>query len=89
MKSRTQSKNGTQTEITLTLPSELLEDLTRIALFNKTKLESTIYSYIVDGLASDSCTVRRLELTGNGNKVPGKSNSLPETVEKIFNDLIL
>ena len=89
MKSKTQSKNRTQAEITLTLPSELLEDLTRIALFNKTKLESTIYSYIVDGLASDSRTVRRMELTGNENKVPEKNNTLPKTVAKIFNDLIL
>ena len=75
-------------KLTLTLPTEIIEDLDKIAAFHKTDREKLLYSYIVDGIASDSLAAKRKEFTDRakqacaGNKKPAKS------IEDIFNNLL-
>lgn len=88
MKIKASNENGTQAEITLTLPDEVTEDLEKIASFNKTRLEDLVFSYIVEGLAGDSLAVKRMEFTENANGVLGKNNIPSKTVEDLFKNLV-
>ena len=47
------TQNALHEKITLALPREIVDDLNKIVSFNGTDLEKVIYSYIVDGIASD------------------------------------
>lgn len=84
----TKTKDTIQETLTLTLPKETVEDLNNIASFNETDLEKLVYSYIVDGIASDSRAAKRKEFTDKANEVLGKNNIPPKTVEDIFNNLV-
>ena len=77
-----------QEQVTLTLPREIVDDLNKIASFNETNLEDLVYSYIVDGIASDSRAVNRMKFTDKANEVMGKNNIPPKSVEDIFNNLV-
>ena len=85
---KTKLKETIQEQVTLTLPREIVDDLNTIALFNETNLKDLVYSYIVDGIASDSRAVNRMKFTDKANEVMGKHNILPKTVEDIFNNLV-
>jgi hypothetical protein len=84
----TKTKETIQETVTLTLPREIVDDLNKIASFNETSLEDLVYSYIVDGIASDSRAVNRMRFTDKANEVIGKNNIPPKTVEDIFNNLV-
>ncbi len=81
-------KESTHEKLALTLPREIVDDLNKIATFNDTLLEDLVFSYIVDGIASDSRAVKRMRFTDNANKVLGKKNISPKTVDDIFNNLV-
>ena len=85
---KTKLKETIQEQVTLTLPRETVDDLNKIASFNETNLEDLVYSYIVDGIASDSRAVNRMKFTDKANEVMGKNNIPPKTVEDIFNNLV-
>lgn len=89
MKTKLSKENKTQTELFLSLPVEVLEDLNKIALFNNNKLENLVYSYIIDGIASDSRTVKRVEFTDGANKLPRNRSFYSKTAEEIINDFNL
>jgi hypothetical protein len=84
----TKTKETIQETILLTLPREIVDDLNKIASFNENRLEDLMYSYIVDGIASDSRAVNRMKFTDKANEVIGKNNIPPKTVEDIFNNLV-
>lgn len=84
----TKTKKTLQETLTLTLPREIVENLDNIASFNDTDLENLVYSYIVDGIASDSRAAGRKRFTDKANEVLGKNNIPPKTVEDIFNNLV-
>ena len=84
----TKIKETIQETVTLTLPREIVDDLNKIASFNENSLEDLVYSYIVDGIASDSRAVNRMRFTDKANEVMGKNNIPPKTVEDIFNNLV-
>ena len=77
-----------QETLTFTLPGEIVEDLNNIASFNDTDLEKLVYSYIVDGIASDSRAAKRMKFTNKANETLGKHNLPSKTVEDIFNNLV-
>ena len=85
---KTKLKETIQEQVTLTLPREIVDDLNKIASFNETNFEDLVYSYIVDGIASDSRAVNRMKFTDKANEVMGKNNIPPKTVEDIFNNLV-
>ncbi len=85
---KTKLKETIQEQVALTLPREIVDDLNKIASFNETNLEDLVYSYIVDGIASDSRAVNRMKFTDKANEVMGKNNIPPKTVEDIFNNLV-
>lgn len=89
MKLTISKENTTQAEILLTLPTEVLKDLRRIASFNNSGLEDLIYSYIVDGIAGDSRTVRRMEFSDNANKLLGGKSFHSKNAREIINDFNL
>jgi len=89
MKTKISKENTSQAEILLTLPEEVLEDLRKIALFNNSGFEDLIYSYIVNGIASDSRIVKSMESTGNVNEILGKKNFHLKTAKEIISDFKL
>lgn len=82
------TRDTIQETFALKLPGEIIDDLKSIASFNDTDLEKLVYSYIVDGIASDSRSARRMKFTDKANEVLGKNNVPPKTVEDIFNNLL-
>ena len=84
----TKTKETIRETVTLTLPREIVDDLNKIASFNENSFEDLVYSYIVDGIASDSRAVNRMKFTDKANVVIGKNNIPPKTVEDIFNNLV-
>jgi hypothetical protein len=88
MKTKTSDPKNIRQKVTLTLPGEIVENLNKIATFNNTRFEDLVYSYIADGIAGDSRTVRRMHFTDNANKILEKNNIPPKTVDDIFNNLV-
>lgn len=89
MKLNISKGNKPQAEILLTLPEEVLEDLKKIASYNNTDLEGLVYSYIVDGIASDSRIVKRMEFSDAANETLGKKSFHSKTAKEIVNDFNL
>ncbi len=88
MKTKTAINDTILEKVTLVLPKEIVDDLNKIASFNETSREDLVYSYIVDGIAGDSRTVKRMNFTDHVNETLGKNNIPPKTVEDIFNNLV-
>lgn len=82
-------KNEIEAEIQLTLPKEMLEDLRKIVAFNNTGLNDLVYSYIVDGIASDSRIVKRMEFEDHANEMLGDKSFHSKTAKEIINDFNL
>lgn len=82
-------ENEIQAEIILTLPKEMLKDLRKITTFNKGGLGELVYSYIVDGIASDSRIVKRMEFEDNANDSLGSKSIHSKTAKEIINDFNL
>lgn len=78
---------GTE-KLTLTLPSEIIDDLNKIAAFNNTDREKLVYSYIVDGIAGDSLAAKRKEFSDRAKQSWGKHQEPEKSVEDIFNNLL-
>ena len=89
MKMTLSKENEIQAEILLTLPKEMLEDLRKIATFNNTGLNDLVYSYIVDGIASDSRIVKRMEFEDNAHESLGGKSIHSKTAKEIINDFNL
>jgi hypothetical protein len=89
METKISKENKFQAEILLTLPGEVLEDLKKIALFNNFGFEDLVYSYIVDGIASDSRIVKRMEFTDNVNETLGNKDIHSKTAEEVINEFNL
>ena len=87
MKTET-SQGSIQEKVCLALPGEIVADLKRIAAFNDMEFEKLLYSYIVDGLAADARTARRVKFTDKTNEVLRKYHVPPKTVEEIFTHLV-
>ena len=84
----TKTEHTIREELIFTLPKEIIDDLKHISAFNKTDLEKLVYSYIVDGIASDARAARRKKFTDRANEVWSKNNIPPKSVEDIFDNLI-
>ena len=82
------TKESLEEKVMLTWPKEIVDDLNRIAAFNGIKVEDLVFSYIVDGIASDSRAVKRMKFTNKANEILAKKNIPPKTVEDIFNNLV-
>ena len=89
MKLTISKENEVRAEILLTLPREVLKDLRKIATFNNSGLDELIYSYIVDGIASDSRIVKRMEFEDNANDSLGNKPIHSKTAREIINDFNL
>jgi hypothetical protein len=89
MKLTISKENETQAEAILTLPKEVLKDLRKIAVFNNSGLNDLVYSYIVDGIASDSRIVKRMEFEDNANVSLGGKSIHSKTAKEIINDFNL
>ena len=89
MKPTISKENKIQADILLTLPNEVLKDLRKIAVFNNSGLNDLIYSYIVDGIASDSRIVKRMEFEDNANESLGDKSIHSKTAKEIINDFNL
>ncbi len=88
MKTQISDQENIRTNVTLTLPGEVVENLNRIAGFHNIRFEDLVYSYIADGIAGDSRAVKRMHFTENANEVLKKNNLPPKTVDDIFNNLV-
>ena len=82
-------KNEIQPKILLTVPKEVLKDLRKIAAFNNSGLNDLAYSYIVDGIASESRIVKRMEFEDNANDSLGGKSIHSKTAKEIINDFNL
>jgi hypothetical protein len=89
MKPTISKKNEIQAEILLTLPKEVLKDLRKIAVFNNSSLNDLIYSYIVDGIASDSRIIKRMKFEDNASESLGGKSIHSKTAKEIINDFNL
>jgi hypothetical protein len=89
MKPTISKENEIQAEILLTLPKEVLKDLRKIAVFNNSSLNDLIYSYIVDGIASDSRIIKRMKFEDNASKSLGGKSIHSKTAKEIINDFNL
>lgn len=89
MKLTISKENTSQAEILLILPTEVLKDLRKIASLNSSGLDDLIYSYIVDGIAGDSRTVKRMEFSENANKLLGGKSFHSKNAREIINDFNL
>ena len=89
MKLTISKENQVRAEILLTLPREVLKDLRKIATFNNCGLDELVYSYIVDGIASDSRIVKRMEFEDNANDSLGHKPIDSKTAREIINDFNL
>ena len=84
----TKTKETIRETLTLTLATEIIDDLNNIAAFNDKGLEDLVYSYIVEGITGDSRAVNRMKFTDKANEILGKNDIPPKTVEDIFNNLV-
>jgi hypothetical protein len=89
MKPTISKENEIQAEILLTLPKEVLKDLRKIAVFNNSSLNDLIYSYIVDGIASDSRIIKRMKFEDNASESLGGKSIHSKTAKEIINDFNL
>ena len=89
MKPTISKENEIQADILLTLPNEVLKDLRKIAVFNNSGLNDLIYSYIVDGIASDSRIIKRMEFEDNASESLGGKSIHSKTAKEIINDFNL
>lgn len=89
MNSITSEKNQAHVDILLPLPGEIIRDLKKIAAFNNSELVDLIYSYVVDGLASDSLVVRRMVVTNSAEKNSGYRSIHSKGAREILKDFKL
>lgn len=82
-------KNQAHIDILLPLPGEMIRDLKKIAAFNNSELKDLIYSYVVDGLASDSLIIKRLEVDNAADKNSGYKSIHAKTAREILKDFKL
>jgi hypothetical protein len=87
MKTKTQ-KTLKEDNVNLALPVEIIQDLDRIAASRRTDVESIVYSYILDGIASDSLAARKMKFARRAHEKLGKGHPPPKTFEEIFPDLL-
>lgn len=89
MKPNNTSNNSLYTNISLSVPNEIIEDIIKIASFNNTKLDVQIYSYIIDGIANDSRIIKRVDFEDNANEAFGDKSIHKKSAEEIINDFNL
>lgn len=77
------TKETTQGTLNLNLPQEVVEIISRIAMFHDQNLDDLIFSYIVDGIAKDAWAARRIQLTEKPAKNMDKVNGQGKTVDYI------
>lgn len=88
MKTRLLIENRTHAQVNLALPKEVLIDLNSIANKQNNNLHDLIYSYIVEGIASDSFAIKRMNLNED-NKRALEENNLPlDTVDELLRKYI-
>lgn len=89
MNSRIPEEKQAHVDIRLPLPAEMFQDLKKIAAFNNSDLEDLIYSYVVDGLASNSLIVKRMEIKNAAEKNSGCKSLHSKTAREILKDFKL
>jgi hypothetical protein len=89
MKLTISKENEIQADILLTLPKEMLKDLIKIAVLKNSGINDLVYYYIVDGIASDSRIVKRMEFEDNANVSLGGKSIHSKTAKEIINDFNL
>jgi hypothetical protein len=79
----------TQTDLLVSVPNSIMDDLKKIALFNGVSLEDLGYSYIVDGIASDSRIIKRVEFKRHANETLNTDDFHSKSSKEIINDFNL
>lgn len=74
--------------LTLTVPKEIAEDLDKIARFNDKTTEELVFSYIVEGVASDSHDARRIKFAEKATQALGKGTDKAKTIDDIFENML-
>lgn len=83
------TKDSTQAQVNLTLPMEVLNDLNKLMINNETNLHDLIYSYIIQGITSDSLDFQRMKFTEKVNKATKENNRPSKTVDELLRSLPL
>jgi hypothetical protein len=89
MSNRTAEKSEHQVGLSLSVPDFLFEDLKKVASFSGMSIEELAYSYIVEGIAGDSRTVKRVEFEQQASENFQKSDFHTKPARDIVNDFNL
>jgi hypothetical protein len=89
MDDKSKKENRNQAELLLALPDSIFNDLSKIASFNDVSIEDLTYSYIVDGIAGDSCIVKRVEFKQHVSKSLDKDDFHSRPSRDIVSDFNL
>jgi len=82
-------KDNSQTEIVLSIPSDIGNDLQEIASFNGVTIEHLAYSYIIEGIAGDSRILKRAEFKRHINENLKQEDFHSKSAREIVNDFNL
>lgn len=73
-------------QVTLSIPSDIGNDLEEIASFNGVSIDNLAYSYIVEGIAGDSRILKGAEFRRHVDEEPNKDDFHSKSSREIVND---
>lgn len=78
-----------QLQITLSIPSDIGNDLDELASFNGVSIDNLAYSYIVEGIAGDSRILKRAEFRRHVDEELNKNDFHSKSSREIVNEFNL
>lgn len=89
MGEKAMKKDNSQIEITLTIPSDIGNDLAEIGSSNGVSIENLAYSYIIEGIAGDSRILKRAEFKRHVDENLKHGDFHSKSAREIVNDFNL
>ena len=77
------------TQITLSVPSDIGNDLEEIASFTGVSVDNLVFSYIVEGIAGDSRILKRSEFKRHAGETLNKDDFRSKSSREIVNEFNL
>jgi len=81
--------DSSQVEVTLSIPTDIANDLQEIASFNGVSIESLVYSYIIEGITGDSRILKRAEFKRHADDEFNKDDFRSKSPREIVNEFNL
>lgn len=78
-----------QFELTLSIPSDIGNDLQEIASFNGVSIENLAFSYIIEGITGDSRLLKRAEFKRHADENLKHDDFHSKSAREIVNDFNL